>query len=113
MELSELAPGIWRWDDSLYVERPDAVVLIDPVVPAGEEERFFKALDRDVERLGRPVVVLLDPAVPAGDEERFFGALDRDVERLGLPVVVLLTDASLDAGAFVERYGAKLFTVVS
>ena len=77
MELSELAPGIWRWDDSLYVERPDAVVLIDPVVPAGEEERFFKALDRDVERLGRPVVVLL-------------------------------TDASLDAGAFVQRYGADV-----
>ena len=77
MELSELAPGIWRWDDSLYVERPDAVVLIDPVVPAGEEERFFRALDRDVERLGRPVVVLL-------------------------------TDASLDAGAFVERYGAEV-----
>ena len=54
MELDALAPGIWRWDDSLYVERPDAVVLIDPVVPAGEEERFFRALDRDVERLGRP-----------------------------------------------------------
>ena len=59
MELDELAPGLWRWDDSLYVERPDAVVLIDPLVPAGEEERFFRALDRDVERLGLPVVVLL------------------------------------------------------
>jgi hypothetical protein len=59
VELDELAPGLWRWDDSLYVERPDAVVLIDPVVPAGEEERFFGALDRDVERLGLPVVVLL------------------------------------------------------
>jgi hypothetical protein len=59
VELDELAPGLWRWDDSLYVERPDAVVLIDPVVPAGEEERFFRALDRDVERLGLPVVVLL------------------------------------------------------
>jgi hypothetical protein len=77
LELSELAPGIWHWDDSLYVERPDAVVLIDPVVPAGDEERFFRALDRDVERLGRPVVVLL-------------------------------TDASLDVGAFVERYGADV-----
>jgi hypothetical protein len=77
LELEELAPGLWRWDDSLYVERPDAVVLIDPVVPAREEERFFRALDRDVERLGRPVVVLL-------------------------------TDASLDAGPFVERYGAEV-----
>jgi hypothetical protein len=67
MPLAQLAPGIWRWNDSLYVERPDAVVLIDPVVPAGEEERFFRALDRDVERLGRPVVVLLtDTSLDAG-----------------------------------------------
>jgi hypothetical protein len=77
LELDELAPGVWRWDDSLYVERPSAIVLIDPVVPAGEKEHFFRALDRDVERLGRPVVVLL-------------------------------TDASLDAGVFVERYGAAV-----
>jgi hypothetical protein len=67
VELDQLAPGVWRWDDSLYVERPDAVLLIDPLVPAGEEERFFRALDRDVARLGRPVVVVLtdqslDPA---------------------------------------------------
>ncbi|HEV3402891.1 MAG TPA: hypothetical protein VG073_01310 [Gaiellaceae bacterium] len=67
MELDELAPGLWRWDDSLYVERPDAVVLIDPVVPAGEEERFFRALDRDVERLGLPVVVLLTDRVLDAD----------------------------------------------
>jgi hypothetical protein len=67
VELDELAPGLWRWDDSLYVERPDAVVLIDPVVPAGEEERFFRALDRDVERLGLPVVVLLTDRVLDAD----------------------------------------------
>ncbi len=67
MELDELAPGLWRWDDSLYVERPDAVVLIDPVAPAGEEERFFRALDRDVERLGLPVVVLLTDRVLDAD----------------------------------------------
>ena len=67
MELDELAPGLWRWDNSLYVERPDAVVLIDPVVPAGEEERFFRALDRDVERLGLPGVVLLTDRVLDAD----------------------------------------------
>jgi hypothetical protein len=67
LELEELAPGIWRWDDSLYVERPDAVVLVDPVVPAGDEDRFFRALDRDVQRLGRPVLVLLtDLSLDAG-----------------------------------------------
>jgi predicted ABC-class ATPase len=43
----------------VYFEAPEAVVLIDPLVPGGEEERFWTALDRDVERLGRPVVVLL------------------------------------------------------
>ena len=34
-------------------------MLIDPLIPDGEEDRFWKALDRDVERLGRPVWALL------------------------------------------------------
>ncbi|MBA3365316.1 MAG: hypothetical protein H0U03_05955 [Actinobacteria bacterium] len=80
MEVLELQPGLWRWtaphpdwtpDEGgpdgwdpivgcLYHEAPDAVVLIDPLVPAGEEgDRFWRALDRDVERAGRPVAVLL------------------------------------------------------
>ncbi len=33
--------------------------MIDPLVPRGEEELFFDALDRDVERVGLPVAVLL------------------------------------------------------
>jgi hypothetical protein len=75
VELAELAPGLWCWDDSLYVERPEAVVLIDPVVPEGEEERFFRALDRDVERLGRAVVVLLtDRALDAEVFAERYGA---------------------------------------
>ena len=32
---------------------------VDPLVPADEEERFWSALDRDIERLGLPVHVLL------------------------------------------------------
>jgi hypothetical protein len=73
LELAQLAPGLWRWDGSIYYEAPSAVVLIDPVVPAGEEERFFRALDRDVERLGLPVlVVLTDASVdPAPFVERY------------------------------------------
>ena len=43
----------------LYVEAPDAVVLIDPLVPPEDSQRFLAALDRDVERVARPVVVLL------------------------------------------------------
>jgi glyoxylase-like metal-dependent hydrolase (beta-lactamase superfamily II) len=75
VRVDELAPGLWRWVTAhpewregadwdagvgcVYWEAPDAVVLIDPLVPAepGEAERFWQALDRDVERLGRPVVV--------------------------------------------------------
>jgi hypothetical protein len=75
MEVQELRPGLWRWTAphpewehaerwgpdvaSVYAELPDALVVIDPLVPADEEERFWSALDRDVERLGRPVYVLL------------------------------------------------------
>ena len=74
MKGSELAPGLWRWTaphpnwregadweqevGCVYYEAPDATVLIDPLVPP-ERERFFEALDRDVERRGLPVSILL------------------------------------------------------
>ena len=74
MNVAELAPGLWRWtaphpdwqagDDwaqevgCVYYEAPGATVLIDPLVPP-ERDRFFEALDRDVERRGLPVAVLL------------------------------------------------------
>lgn len=67
--------GLWRWSARhpewqpgqgwepdvwcVYVETPDAVAVVDPLVPADEEDRFWRALDRDVERLGLPVTVLL------------------------------------------------------
>ncbi len=72
--MEELAPGLWRWtaphpdwkqgDDweqevgCVYYEAAAATVLIDPLVPP-ERDRFFEALDRDVERRGLPVAVLL------------------------------------------------------
>ena len=75
MEVQELRPGLWRWTAphpewehaehwgpevaSVYAELPRAIVVIDPLVPTAEEERFWAALDRDVERLSRPVYVLL------------------------------------------------------
>lgn len=66
MEVRQLADGLWRWAAGafgcLYYEAPEAVVLIDPLLPAGEEEKFLEYLDRDVERLGLPVSILLtDP----------------------------------------------------
>lgn len=69
--MQELRPGLWRWTayypewkqdvGCVYLEAPDAVVLIDPLVPAdgAEAKRFWKALDRDVRRAAAPVHVLI------------------------------------------------------
>ncbi|MBD0289849.1 MAG: MBL fold metallo-hydrolase [Thermoleophilia bacterium] len=81
MRVEEIADGLWRWttqhpewtpaeleDDgweadvgSLYYEAPDAVVLVDPLVPTedAERERFLQALDRDLERAGRPLAIVI------------------------------------------------------
>jgi hypothetical protein len=77
MRVQRMAEGLWRWTaphpewrdgagwdrtvGSVYCETPDAVVLIDPLIPddGADRERFWDALDRDVERLRVPVVVLL------------------------------------------------------
>jgi len=75
MDARALAPALWYWTaphpswrpgadwpeavGCVYYEAPDAAVLIDPLLPRGEEEEFLRHLDRDVERLGRPVVILL------------------------------------------------------
>jgi hypothetical protein len=71
MEVTRIADRLWRWSTyygewrdevgSVYVEADDAIVLIDPLVPEerDEAERFWRALDRDVERAGAPVHVLV------------------------------------------------------
>ena len=69
MDVQELADGLWRWTGfhsewkevvgSVYYESPDAIVLIDPLVPPDDADRFWKALDRDVKRLDKPVHVLI------------------------------------------------------
>ena len=78
MEAVRIAEGLWRWTavhpnwenwpdherearevGCVYYEGPDATVLVDPLVPAGEEDDFFRHLDADVERRGLPVVILL------------------------------------------------------
>jgi glyoxylase-like metal-dependent hydrolase (beta-lactamase superfamily II) len=46
----------------VYYEAPNAVVLIDPLLPAGEEEAFLAYLDSDIERLGLPVSIVLTAA---------------------------------------------------
>ena len=69
MDALEIAPGLWRWTGyheewkenvgCVYCETQDGVVLIDPLVPPEDAERFWEALDRDIERLGKPVHVLV------------------------------------------------------
>jgi glyoxylase-like metal-dependent hydrolase (beta-lactamase superfamily II) len=71
MEVRQLDPGLWRWTayygewrdvvGAVYVETDDAIALIDPLVPeeADEGERFWRALDRDVERAATQVHVLV------------------------------------------------------
>jgi glyoxylase-like metal-dependent hydrolase (beta-lactamase superfamily II) len=69
MDVARIAPGLWRWTGyhdewkedvgSVYCETEDGVVLIDPLVPPEDRDRFWLALDRDVERVGAPVHVLV------------------------------------------------------
>ena len=71
MQVIRLAEGLWRWTayheewrdevGCVYYEAPDAVVLIDPLVPAepSEAARFWEALDRDVQRAAVPVHVFI------------------------------------------------------
>jgi len=75
VRVQEVADGLWRWTGlhpdwkpgedwdqevgCVYYGGPDAVVLVDPLAPPEDEERFWAALDRDVERAGKPVRVLL------------------------------------------------------
>ena len=73
--MDDVVPGLWRWTGehpdwtpeadwpqevgSVYYEAPDAIVLFDPLVPPEDAERFWAALDGDVERACKPVAVLL------------------------------------------------------
>jgi hypothetical protein len=96
VRVDELAPGLWRWTAAhpewqpgedwepevacFYAETDEATVLIDPLVPTGDDaERFWTHLEQDVERHGRPVAVLLTGAW----HKR---SADEVAERYGAPV---------------------------
>lgn len=90
MEVARIAPGLWRWTGwhaewkeevgCVYCETGDGVVLIDPLVPPEDAERFWRALDRDVARAGGRVHVL-----------------------------VTVFWHTRDTAALVERYGARVW----
>ena len=138
MRVQEVAAGLWRWtglhpdwkpEDGgpegwgqevgcVYYEAPDAVVLVDPLVPPEDEERFWSALDRDVERAGKPVRILLtvswhgrsaepivarygattDGALPAGIERHPLAAAEETAYRLPEHGALVFGDAVLGAG---------------
>jgi len=79
VEIEQIAPHLWWWtaphpewtpsafkdgrgwerDVSSYALVEDgSLVLFDPLVPAGDEERFWSALDRDVEHHGPPSILI-------------------------------------------------------
>jgi hypothetical protein len=97
MNVRQLEPGLWRWTaphpdwketdewprdvGCVYYEAPAATVLIDPLVPAGDErDPFFAALDRDVERRGLPVAVLLTCDWHARSADELAGRYDASAE---------------------------------
>ncbi len=81
MQVDQLGKGLWRWTAPhpawdadpanpyggwdqevacLYHETPDGIVLIDPLVPEGDDgERFWFSLDRDVARVGLPPTIVV------------------------------------------------------
>jgi glyoxylase-like metal-dependent hydrolase (beta-lactamase superfamily II) len=69
VRVEELGSGLWRWVafheewrqdvGCVYVESPEAVCLIDPLVPADDRDVFLRHLDADVARAAQPVHVLL------------------------------------------------------
>lgn len=79
MDVQEVAPRLWHWTakhpewkpedrgngegwdeivSSYALVADDAPVLIDPLVPGDERDRFWHALDRDVEAHGPPAIVI-------------------------------------------------------
>jgi len=67
MDVAEIAPGLWRWTayhdewkkdvGCVYCESKDGIVLIDPLIPPEDADRFLSTLDREV--AGKPVHVLV------------------------------------------------------
>jgi glyoxylase-like metal-dependent hydrolase (beta-lactamase superfamily II) len=139
MRVQEIATGLWRWTglhpawtpadggpdgweqevNCVFYEAPDAVVLFDPLVPVEDRDRFFDALDRDVERVGNPVRVLLtvdDHRRSADGLAKRYGAtigevprgVDVALDRFGERVYWIREHRSLVFGDVVVARGGRL-----
>jgi hypothetical protein len=125
VQVRELATGLWYWtglhpgwtpadggpegwDQEVgcyFYEAPDAVCLFDPLIPMEDRDRFFEALDRDVELVGLPVRILLtvDAHRRSSAElaERYGGPAPLlPPERPELPVGVDIAAAAADEFVF-------------
>ena len=110
MDVETIRPGLWRWTAphpdwtekeggpggwerdvaSFYYEAPGHVVLLDPQAPPDgtpDAERFWRALDGDVQRLQLPVAVLLTYGLPRAQRRRRLRALPHPPggQRVGAP----------------------------
>jgi hypothetical protein len=57
VDASEIAPDLWRWTGlhpewkrevaCTYLRSPGAIVLVDPLIPPEDGERFLRHLDED------------------------------------------------------------------
>lgn len=122
MNVSKLRDELWRWTvphpawkpefdrpggwgqtvASVYAEFDEARVLIDPVVPDDrvQEERFWHALDRDLEMLARPVLVLVgcvDHGRSADAVARRYRNAGRDIRIVGDRAIRDAVSCALDA----------------
>lgn len=114
MQVDRIADGLWRWTaphpawtpaetpyggwardvSCVYHEAPDGIVLIDPLVPddADDGARFWRALDRDVARIGRPPTVV----VSCGWHTRSAGAVRARYAGARVLAVAPLPDCVVD-----------------
>jgi hypothetical protein len=110
VEVERLRDGLWRWfcdgRTSIYAELADATCVIDPAVPRDrvDVERFWRALDRDVERRALPVAILLT----SSDEQDAELVRSRYRDRLGETERVV----ELDLGAGRRAYWLPVFAVL-
>ena len=126
MEVTELRPRLWRWTAAhpawrpgvewppevacLYYETREAILLIDPLVPHDEADRFWRALDRDVERAGVPVLVTLTAPWHARSSEEIVRRYDaRMALATHLPHVEVIQVPPVEEGQvalFLKEHGA-------
>jgi hypothetical protein len=136
MQVEELAPGLWRWTAEhpewqagegwepevacFYVETDDATLLIDPLVPTGDEaERCVpvvvlltggwhrRSADEVAARYGASIHVAGEDELPGGVETKPTGAMGDVV--LWIPALGALAvgDALISVDGELRLWGAR------